>query len=320
MDGAGVRSCLETYDAINKKGLGLVAGTLYRHHTGYLESIKRVHDGQIGDIVGAWGWYNTDRTLEARAEARVERPRVPDAQLAVLHVAVRRSPRRAGRPQRRRAQLDHARQPGAGGRRRAAARRARRPSSATSTTTSPSTTSIPNGVHVHMFCRQQDGCDKKVANEVIGTKGRAFILPQWYITGENPWKLETPLERRLRRRSTPNLITSIRAGKPLNELKQVAESTLVCHPRPRGGLHGQRDDVGAGARHAEPVAREARMGADAGATGADAGPGDQRVDRCGAGLQPRPGRHGPGQAPAPRWRVRPASVRIPVFVTPPPAG
>ena len=38
--------------------------------------------------------------------------------------------------------------------------------------------------------RQQDGCEKKVANEVVGTKGRAFILPQFYITGANPWKLE----------------------------------------------------------------------------------------------------------------------------------
>ena len=59
VDGAGVRSCLESFEEMKKKGLGLVAGTIYRHHTGYLESIKRVHDGQIGDIVGLMGWYNT---------------------------------------------------------------------------------------------------------------------------------------------------------------------------------------------------------------------------------------------------------------------
>ena len=41
-----------------------------------------------------------------------------------------------------------------------------------------------------MFTRQQDNTDKKVANEVVGTKGRAFILPKFYITGANPWTLE----------------------------------------------------------------------------------------------------------------------------------
>ena len=59
VDGAGVRSCYESADAITKKGLGFVTGTIYRHHTGYLESIARVHGGDIGEITGAIGWYNT---------------------------------------------------------------------------------------------------------------------------------------------------------------------------------------------------------------------------------------------------------------------
>ena len=59
VDGAGVRSCYESAEAIAKKGLGLVTGTLYRHHTGYLESIARVHGGDIGEVTGAVGWYNT---------------------------------------------------------------------------------------------------------------------------------------------------------------------------------------------------------------------------------------------------------------------
>ena len=65
-----------------------------------------------------------------------------------------------------------------------------------------------------------------MANEVVGTKGRAFILPQFYITGANPWKLEGEPNDAYVTEHT-NLINSIRAGKPLNELKQIAESTLV---------------------------------------------------------------------------------------------
>ena len=45
VDSAGARSNFETYDLINKKGLGMVAGTQYRHFVPYMESIKRVQDG-----------------------------------------------------------------------------------------------------------------------------------------------------------------------------------------------------------------------------------------------------------------------------------
>jgi predicted dehydrogenase len=226
VDGAGVRSCLETYEAINKKGLGLVGGTLYRHHTGYLETIKRVHDGQIGDIVSAWGWYNTtelwkhDRKPEWSDLEYQMRNWLYYTWLSGDHLVeqavhnvdalnwiMRANPVRAV---------------ATGGRQ---------------TRTAPEFGHIydhfavdyefPNGVHVQMFCRQQDGCDKKVANEVVGTKGRAFILPQWYITGENPWKLETALNDAYVTEHT-NLINSIRAGKPLNELRQLADSTLMA--------------------------------------------------------------------------------------------
>ena len=77
-----------------------------------------------------------------------------------------------------------------------------------------------------MFTRQQDGCEKKVANEVVGTKGRAFILPRFSITGAQPWTLEAPINDAYVVEHT-DFITSIRAGKPLNELKQIAESSLV---------------------------------------------------------------------------------------------
>jgi predicted dehydrogenase len=84
----------------------------------------------------------------------------------------------------------------------------------------------PNGVHVSMFTRQQDNTDKKVANEVIGTTGRAFILPKFYLTGEKPWTLEGEINDAYVVEHT-HLIESLRAGKPLNELKQIAESSLT---------------------------------------------------------------------------------------------
>ena len=225
VDGAGVKSCLASHDEITKKGLGLVAGTLYRHHTGYLESIKRIRDGQIGEIATAWGWYNTTGLWKKDREPAWSdlefqmRNWIYYTWLAGDHIVEQAvhnidalnwimgaNPIRAV---------------GTGGRQ---------------VRTAPEYGHIydhfaidyeyPNGKHVTLMCRQQDGTDKKVANEVVGTKGRAFILPQFYITGANPWKLEGEPNDAYVTEHT-NLIASIRAGKPLNELKQVAESTLV---------------------------------------------------------------------------------------------
>ena len=40
------------------KGLGVVAGTQRRHHAAYLETLKRMHDGAIGDVVALRVFWN----------------------------------------------------------------------------------------------------------------------------------------------------------------------------------------------------------------------------------------------------------------------
>ncbi|MGC3961705.1 MAG: hypothetical protein QM813_28400 [Verrucomicrobiota bacterium] len=43
-----------------KKGLKVVAGTQRRHHPGYIETIKRIHDGAIGDVTALRAyWVNS---------------------------------------------------------------------------------------------------------------------------------------------------------------------------------------------------------------------------------------------------------------------
>ena len=51
VDGPGIRTVLAAYEEAKKKGLGIGAGTQRRHQAGYLETMKRVQDGAIGDIV-----------------------------------------------------------------------------------------------------------------------------------------------------------------------------------------------------------------------------------------------------------------------------
>jgi predicted dehydrogenase len=58
VDGPGIRSVLATAEAAQAKGLGVGAGTQRRHEQGYVEAMKRVKDGGIGEIVSARAYWN----------------------------------------------------------------------------------------------------------------------------------------------------------------------------------------------------------------------------------------------------------------------
>jgi len=51
VDGTGCRLMYETAEMAKQKNLKVAAGTQRRHQAGYIETIKRIHDGEIGDVV-----------------------------------------------------------------------------------------------------------------------------------------------------------------------------------------------------------------------------------------------------------------------------
>ena len=51
-------SVMEAGELAKKKGLGIAAGTQRRHQKSYIETIKRIKDGAIGDIVYAKAYWN----------------------------------------------------------------------------------------------------------------------------------------------------------------------------------------------------------------------------------------------------------------------
>jgi predicted dehydrogenase len=50
VDSPGVRSVLETCKQAKEKGLSIVSGLCLREHRGFKEAIRRIHDGEIGEI------------------------------------------------------------------------------------------------------------------------------------------------------------------------------------------------------------------------------------------------------------------------------
>jgi predicted dehydrogenase len=224
VDPTGVRTILAAADMAAKKKLAIVAGTQRRHQKSYVETMKRIHEGAIGDIVaaqcywnqgGIWmippqsGWSDTEWQIRNwNYFAWLSGDHIVEQHvhnLDVINWALRAHPLRCV---------------GMGG------RQAR---------THPNYGHIydhftvdyvyPNDVHVMSMCRQIDLTASNVSERVVGTKGVAD--PSGTISGSARWRFEG---------ESPNpyvqehadLIASIGAGKPLNEGRNVAESTLTA--------------------------------------------------------------------------------------------
>ncbi len=55
----GIRTVIAGAREARTKGLSVVAGTQRRHQKHYLEIMKRVHDGAIGELVGGQCYWNS---------------------------------------------------------------------------------------------------------------------------------------------------------------------------------------------------------------------------------------------------------------------
>lgn len=59
-DPIGIRSVLETVKLAREKNLSLVSGFCWRYNDMIVETMKRIHDGQIGNLVSYYGTYMTN--------------------------------------------------------------------------------------------------------------------------------------------------------------------------------------------------------------------------------------------------------------------
>jgi predicted dehydrogenase len=236
VDPAGVRSVLASAELAAQKRLGIVAGTQRRHHAGYVETIRRIHEGAIGEILtarcywnqgGLWsrqrqsGWsdvewqvrnwlYFTWLSGDHIVEQHVHN-------LDVINWALRAHPLRAV---------------GMGGRQ-------ARTDLVYGNIYDHFTIDYeyPNGVHVLSMCRQIDGTTGNISEQIVGTRGTSDAHSSIRGGGAGGDRSPRPIDSSWRFEGrVPNpytqehvdLVRSIRAGKPLNEARQVAESSLTA--------------------------------------------------------------------------------------------
>jgi predicted dehydrogenase len=224
VDPVGARLVMQLADIAAQKKLAIVAGTQRRHSADYLETMARIKDGAIGDLTGGscywmqeglwhrgrqpewtemeyqmrnwlyFTWLSGDHIVEQHMH-----------NIDVMNWAFGGPPVKAFGMGGRQSRTD--------------------PKYGDAWDHFSVEFEYANGVRVQSLCRQVAGSSTRVTERLVGTKGTA--RPSGVIQGASPWKFEGKLVNPYDQEHI-DLIRSIRAGTPLNEGRQVAESTLTA--------------------------------------------------------------------------------------------
>jgi len=224
-DPAGVKMMQEAADLAKTKGLSIVSGLHSRYHTGYEETVKRIHGGAIGDIISI-----EENFLRAPYVIIERQPGLTELQWQCSTQYHFRWLSGDDVPQSLVHNMDRAswalgnkipvKCHGLGGR---------------SSMTKPIYGDVfdhhsviyecDNGVRIYAFCRTTTGCYNNSSSVVLGSKGKADIT-RTRIWGQTNWKWNgscNPYQIEHDR-----LFAGIRSGKPVNNGNYMARSTMAC--------------------------------------------------------------------------------------------
>jgi predicted dehydrogenase len=224
IDPAGLKLMQKASDLAKEKGLCLVSGLQSRYHAGYAETVKRIHDGAIGDIVsieenflrGPYGVIDrkpglTELQWQCSTQYHFRWLSGDDVPQSLVHNLDRSSwamgdavPIKCH---------------GMGGR---------------SSMTEPIYGDVfdhhsvvyefPNGIRVYAFCRTTTGCYNDSSSTVLGTKGSASITGS-RIWGENAWRWRGSCNPYQVEHDV--MFKAIRDGKPVNNGDYMVASTMI---------------------------------------------------------------------------------------------
>ncbi len=226
IDPVGVRRAKAVCDRAAQKGLSIVSGLQSRFHAGWQEAVRRIHDGQIGDVVAI-------QSMFLRAPYRVY-DRDPglteteyhfynwyhfrwlsgdDVPQSLVHNVDRASwilkeemPKwcfgLAGRSSSFGVQygdmFDH----------------------------HTAVYEYESGTRLYALCRTQAGCYNNSSDVILGSKGICHLGHRPRFEGETPWRYEGP-DNNPYEAEQKALIDAVRQGKPLNSGYHMIGSTMI---------------------------------------------------------------------------------------------
>jgi predicted dehydrogenase len=226
IDIPGVKICMAAAEQAKQKGLSLVSGLCWRYDPGVRETMKRVHDGAIGDIVAIqetyvttpyivrernpgqsemewqmWNWYHFN-WLSGDQTAQQLIHSMDKASWALGDVPPVRAWGMGGRQTMLDAkygdQFDH----------------------------QAVVYEYPNDVRVFGYTRDQQECWNNTSDFIIGTKGRCNLL-SYRIDGEKPWRYQGP-RANMYDVEHAELFASIRDAKPINNGNYMCLSSALA--------------------------------------------------------------------------------------------
>ncbi len=225
VDGPGLRIMYAAGEAAKQKGLKVVVGTQRRHHPSYIEAIKRIQDGAIGDVVdlraywvnGGPIWYrgmhgDTDMERQIRnwyhyiwlcgdhcVEQHIHN-------VDVCNWVAGATPVKAW---------------GMGARQQLG----NKPGEIWDNFAIEY--EYANGLHLHSYCGQIERDFKSVSEAVVGAKGTANPAGSIKPKGGTEWRFQgKALDAQVQEHI--DLINAILNDKEINEIKQVTDSTRTC--------------------------------------------------------------------------------------------
>jgi predicted dehydrogenase len=242
VDPAGYRVCLMAHDAAVAKGTAIVAGTQYRRQVNYLGAIEQIRNGAIGDVIGATArycaggiWYRPRTEGMSDAEYQMNNwyhfvwlsgdQIVEQAvhNLDTMNWVMGATPVAAF---------------GSGG-------RFTRPDDSELWDSFSIDYEYPGDRIVSFMCRQIPGAATDVSNVVYGSQGECHIGAAnagsriFDRAGKEVWEMKGSIADAYKQEHK-DLVDSIRAGKPIVELRQMADSSLVAVMGRMAAYSGQK--------------------------------------------------------------------------------
>jgi myo-inositol 2-dehydrogenase / D-chiro-inositol 1-dehydrogenase len=226
IDPVGVRETQEACDLAQTMGLSVLSGLHNRYNPGVRETVKRIHDGAIGDVVSME--VNFLRAPYVLVERQADWSEIEyqyrnwyhfswlsgdDVTQSLVHSLDKV------------AWIMHEEPPvkahGLAGR---------------SASFGPIYGDVfdhhsviyqyGNGIRVYAFCRTQERCHSGVSDYVFGTKGRAELL-SYRIQGEVNWDYAGPLDKPYKQEQKA-FFAGIRSGRLINSGDYMAKSTMLA--------------------------------------------------------------------------------------------
>jgi predicted dehydrogenase len=224
IDPAGVKLMQAACDLAKEKKLSVVSGLHSRHHPGYAETIQRIHDGAIGEIVSI-----EENFLRAPYGVIPRDPKLSELQWQcstqyhfvwlsgddVVQSLVHNLDRASWAMKEQVPVKCH----GLGG------RSAMFEGIYGNVFDHHSVVyEYDTGVRLYAFCRTTTGCYDDYSDIILGSKGRANLMA-CRIWGENNWRWQgsgDPYQI-----EHDKLFASVRSGKPINNGDYMARSTMM---------------------------------------------------------------------------------------------